>query len=146
MELIQFDTIQVAGLSVRTTNDAEMTPDTAKISALWAKFYGDLSPMLDPHSRVFGLYTHYESDHTGAFDVVACADSLTGKNLEEHQIPAGNYVKFQHTGEMPQAVIDLWGEVWAYFASEKCAHTRAFTTDFECYKSEQEVEIYIAVK
>ncbi|KZN14893.1 GyrI-like domain-containing protein [Marinomonas sp. TW1] len=146
MDLIQIDTIKVAGLSVRTTNAAEMKPATAKIGALWAKFYADLSPMLDPHSRVFGLYTHYESDHTGAFDVVACSDSLTGKNLEEHQIQAGNYVKFIGTGDMPQAVIDLWGEVWDYFSADKCAHTRAFTTDFECYKGEREVEIYIAVK
>ncbi|HFG1933513.1 TPA: AraC family transcriptional regulator, partial [Vibrio cholerae] len=50
------------------------------------------------------------------------------------------------TGEMPQVVIDLWNEVWNYFASEHCPHERAYTTDFEYYKSANSVEISIAVR
>ncbi|EEY45345.1 bacterial transcription activator [Vibrio cholerae] len=53
---------------------------------------------------------------------------------------------FSATGEMPQVVIELWGDVWRYFGSESCPYKRAYTTDFEYYKSASEVEISIAIK
>ena len=41
--------------------------------------------------------------------------------------------------------IDAWSKIWSYFADEQCQHSRRFTTDFEFYKSESEVEVHIAV-
>ncbi len=96
-----------------------------------------------------GLYTNYESDFTGAFDVIACSDTLSAQLLSESvktNVSSGKYVTFSATGEMPQIVIDLWNEVWNYFASEHCPHERAYTTDFEYYKSANSVEISIAVR
>ena len=142
---MNIDKIDVMGKSVRTKNTDEMNPSTAKIGALWERFFADLAPKMSKSSRVFGLYTNYESDHTGAFDVVACSDVIDAQGLEEFQINSGRYLIFNGTGEMPQTVIDLWGEVWSYFSSENCEHKRAFTTDFEFYKSEKEIEIYISV-
>lgn len=149
MKLIEVDTFKVTGLVARTTNENEMNPATAKIGALWEQFYKTASPKLSDISKVYGLYTNYESDSTGDFDVVACADTLTPEYLEgaiEFQISSGNYLKFSNKGEMPQVAISLWGEIWDYFNSPDCQHERAYTTDFEFYKSSDEIEILIAIK
>lgn len=149
MNTIEVDSFDVTGLVVRTTNAEEMNPSTEKIGALWEEFYKTASSKLSNNSQVYGLYTNYESDSTGAFDVVACSDTLSPEELEgsvKFQISSGKYLKFSGKGEMPQVVIDLWGEVWEYFNSDSCLHTRAYTTDFEYYKNNNEVEISIAIK
>ena len=145
MEIVRLENIDVRGIGIRTDNVSEMNATTAKIGSLWAAFYSELAPALGADAKVFGLYTNYESDHTGAFDVVACSDRLNAENLDSFHIHSGSYLQFKGAGEMPQAVIDLWGKVWNYFASENCKYKRAFTTDFELYKSENQIEIYIAV-
>lgn len=62
------------GLKVRTSNMKEMSGEGAKIAGLWQQFYTDIAPNLTPSSQVYGVYTHYESDVTGEFDVFACTD------------------------------------------------------------------------
>ncbi|AQU83343.1 MAG: transcription activator effector binding protein [Halomonas sp.] len=47
---------------------------------------------------------------------------------------------------MPQAVIDTWSSIWEHFGSGESKHIRAYTTDFELYKSGHEVDIFIAIK
>ena len=51
-----------------------MSGEGAKIAGLWQQFYTDIAPNLTPSSQVYGVYTHYESDVTGEFDVFACTD------------------------------------------------------------------------
>ncbi|MCR9816756.1 GyrI-like domain-containing protein [Vibrio parahaemolyticus] len=123
MKISEINGFEVTGFVIRTTNAGEVNPSTAKIGELWAKFYSNAAPKLNEKSKVFGIYTNYESDFT-----------------------SGKYVTFAASGEMPQAVIDLWGKVWSYFSSENCLYKRAYTTDFEYYKSAHEVEIFIAVR
>lgn len=146
MNISEINTISVAGISVRTSNSNEIEPSSAKIGPLWEEFYTKFGSKLTQNSRVFGLYSNYESDHTGAFDVAACSDVIDAQGLTDFQIPSGKYLVFSATGDMPQAVIDLWGEIWSYFDSQSCNLKRAFTTDFEHYKGEREIEIYIAVE
>lgn len=150
MDVIQLsNTEQAHGFSVRTTNQAERNPETAQISALWERFYQHAGSHLTKQSQVYGVYTNYESDMNGAFDVYACTDNAAVLRLDNAKtvtLQSGTYLKFSGAGEMPQAVIDAWGEVWAYFTSDNCPHTRAYTTDFEWYKSPNDVEIYIAIQ
>ena len=149
MDIVKVDSFDVTGIAVRTDNASETDPTTAKIASLWEQFYSELAPKLDQKARVFGLYTHYESDHTGLFDVVACSDSLApldSHDLSRFQIHSGDYLVFRGTGEMPKVVFDLWSQVWEYFSVAECEHKRAFTTDFELYKSHNEIEIYIAIE
>ena len=145
MKIVKYENTVVKGIAVRTDNASEMNPSTAKIGALWEEFYQQIAPHLSEKSNVFGLYTNYESDHNGAFDVVACSDVLGKNNASSFQIQSGHYLVFKGAGEMPQAVIDLWNKVWEYFESESCEHTRAFTSDFELYKNDKEIEIYISI-
>ncbi|CAM3226108.1 GyrI-like domain-containing protein [Vibrio neptunius] len=149
MNIGEINGFDLAGYAIRTTNADEMNPSTAKIGELWAKFYANAAPKLNEKSKVYGVYTNYESDFSGAFEVIACSDTLSPERLSDSvkvKIASGKYVTFTASGEMPQAVIDLWGEVWSYFSSENCLYQRAYTTDFEYYKSAHEVEIAIAVK
>ncbi|MFZ3408563.1 GyrI-like domain-containing protein [Vibrio chagasii] len=141
--------VKAYGFSVRTNNTDEVEPAKAKIGQLWQGFFEQAFPKLTPDSKVYGVYTNYESDFTGDYDVIACTNALTDNamdDLVETNIEAGKYLTFSAQGELPQAVIDLWVEVWAYFNAPDCPHTRTYTTDFELYKGETEVEISIAIQ
>jgi predicted transcriptional regulator YdeE len=100
-------------------------------------------PILALNSQVFGVYITYEFDYTGAFDVIACTDSLDLNEFENTvttTIESGIYLTFKAQGEMPQVVFDFWGEVWAYFSQPDCPHIRRYTTDFERYIGEEQIK------
>lgn len=139
----------VAGLSVRTNNASEMQPQTAKIGELHQRFAQQVSVAYEKGASLYGVYYQYEKDYTGDFNVLVGADPdlvLSETELEQVILPAGEYLVFSGEGEMPQVVIDVWGEIWRYFNSESCVHQRTYTVDFECYSSERSVDIYIAIE
>ena len=139
---------KVFGLSVTTSNADEVDPEKAKIPQLWQSFHQS-RPISDSgdagDALFFGIYTNYESDYLGAFDVFVGSQTSSSPTLSEMTIPSGQYLVFSAQGEMPQAVIDLWGVIWRFFDDTNCPYVRKYTTDFECYLSENEVDIYIAV-
>lgn len=149
MTLALVDEKAIIGISVRTKNSDEMQPQTSKIGSLWEKFYQEVAPALQEGASVFGVYYNYESDASGEFSVMAGSDKVEESkhtNLENVAIKPGKYLVFKETGEMPQVVIDTWAKIWDYFSADTQAYQRAYTTDFELYKSPNEIEIYIAVK
>ncbi|HEA16163.1 MAG: GyrI-like domain-containing protein [Pseudoalteromonas prydzensis] len=147
MEVKQLASKSLTGLKVRTCNANEMNSGTAKIAELWQAFGEKYTAKLTKNSHIYGVYTNYESDVTGDFDVIACCDDLSIKvtNSVQCNTVTGRYLVFTGEGEMPDAIIDLWGEIWQYFSSDDCAHTRTYTSDFEYYKGANEVEIAIAI-
>jgi hypothetical protein len=48
-------------------------------------------------------------------------------------------------GPVPQAVIDGWRDVWAFFERE-AAPKRSYTYDIEIYRHGTPVEIWVAVR
>lgn len=153
MKVETIESFEVAGAAIRTNNANEMNPETAKIGKLWVQFDAVISPLLTEKSKVYGVYTNYESDWNGAYDVIAAADTLVGQNIADMKtvtIPAGKYLVFSDTGPCPKTCIDLWGKVWAYLTSDAFTHERAYTADFETYSectgTSSEVSIYIAIK
>lgn len=139
----------IKGFSTRTDNETEMNPNTGKIPALWKMFDETVPVNYKGGERVFGVYFNYESDHNGQFDVLAGFDGASTppeKEIEQITIQAGKYLVFTHRGEMPQIAIDAWTEVWQYFSSNKPEHERLYSTDFEYYPSENQIEVHIAVK
>ena len=147
MDIVQIEEKIIRGISVRTKNSDEMNPETAKIGQLYHKFDQDITVNYKEGARVYGVYYGYESDETGEFTVLAGSDRAESEKvpLEQVTIPAGKYLVFSGRGEMPQVVIDAWGQIWEYFSGSDTPHKRAFTTDFENYKSPNEVEVYIAI-
>jgi len=140
---------KINGLSIRTDNATEMDPNKGKIPSLWQDFDKAVPVDYKNGERVYGVYSNYESDHTGEFDVVAGFDGTTvpsDSKLEQVIIPAAKYLVFTHKGDMPQIAIDAWTEVWTYFSNGDGKYQRRYSTDFEFYPNGNEIEVHIAVK
>jgi len=143
---IELQSLKIKGLQVRTKNADEMQPDTQKIAPLWGRFFQELMPTLKEDATVYGVYHNYESDASGAFDVTVGADIMDMTDeMKEVTLQEGRYLMFPVKGELPQAIIDTWMQIWAYFEDPSIDERRAYETDFEKYISEDEVEIYIGV-
>ena len=143
---VEIESRTVKGLQVRTKNADEMNPETQKITPLWGRFYNEVLPTLGEGATVYGVYYNYESDAMGTFDVLVGADELAvSDEMKSVELQAGKYLMFPVKGELPQAIIDTWMQIWAYFDDPSIDEKRAYETDFELYKSADEVEIYIGV-
>jgi predicted transcriptional regulator YdeE len=148
----QIEPFRVAGISVRTTNEAEMSPETAKLGSLWGRFYQEGIPgkvvNQVPGSPVYGVYSDYESDVNGQYTVTAGVQieaSATGGHEFTHvDVVGGEYLVFEGKGAMPQVVIETWISVWDYFSAGG-EFKRAYTTDFELYKGTDEIAIHISI-
>jgi len=149
VKIVQLNEKKITGISTRTTNADEMNPQTAKIGALHQKFDDMVSVNYKDGARVYGVYYNYESDHSGEYSVMAGADlvdQIVAENFETVIIPAGTYMVFEAKGEVPQIVIETWAKIWEYFSTGKTQYRRSYMTDFEFYKSQNEIEVYIGVK
>ena len=139
--------IPIAGISVRTTNAAEFNPVTGKIAGLWGRFFSEglfnSLPNKLPDSPIYGVYSGYESDYMGAFDVTAGV--AVTKPEGQLELQEGEYLVFTAIGPMPQTVLQTWGLVWQYFQSNPNV-LRSYATDFEAYLGTDKVEIHIGIK
>ena len=139
------DAFSVAGLTARTTNNAEANPATAHIAPLWGRFFAEdvmgktAHRSTDP--RNFGVYSGYESDASGAFDVTAGVAVSQGGAVS---VEAGDYLVFQAQGPVPMSVVGAWQHIWHYFEAHPEVQRR-YGTDFEAYSSPTEVAVYIGV-
>jgi predicted transcriptional regulator YdeE len=140
------DAFRIAGLTVRTTNREENDPTTARIGALWGRFFGEQTyestPRRTSDSRIFSTYSAYESDAHGAFDVTVGVAVSGGENGVA--IEAGDYLIFTGQGEMPQMVIATWQRIWQYFEAHPTI-ARRYHSDFEAYEGPDKVAIHIGV-
>lgn len=146
----QIDAFTVAGLRVRTTNATEHQPETAKIGPMWGRFFGEelaeSIPGKSANSPIYGVYSAYESDASGAFDVTAgVAVNASIKDFESVLIEAGEYLVFEAQGTLPDAVISTWGKIWKFF-EENPQIQRRYATDFEAYTGPESVSVYIGVR
>ncbi len=153
MDVVQFDGKTLKGISTRTTNQDEMNPDTARIGKLWRNFDEAVEVDYRHGERVYGVYYDYESDANGKFSVMAAFDGApehASTPLQKITLPAGKYLRFDAAVEADsdaarkQAVIDCWGEIWRYFSNQP-EYQRAYDIDFEFYKNQTKIEIYISI-
>ena len=139
--------VAIAGITVRTTNAAEFNLATAKIAGLWGQFFSEdfFNQLPDKlaTSPVYGVYSGYESDYMGAFDVTAgVATTQTESPLA---LQAGECLVFSAAGPMPQTVLQTWDVVWQYFQSNPGVK-RSYATDYEAYLGTDKVEIHIGIQ
>lgn len=146
----------VTGITLRTCNSDEANPAIARLGGLWNRFFSQSWALQLPgrgdDGRLFGVYSAYESDERGAFDVTAGvavppvpADAPAVPGAHRVEIEAGEYLVFEGEGEMPQMVIDTWIRIWRYFAEHGQPVRRRFGTDFEAYEGPDRVAIHIGV-
>ncbi|NVZ99596.1 GyrI-like domain-containing protein [Pseudomonas gingeri] len=145
---VEVAAFQVSGPQVRTRNEDERCAETARIGGLWGGFFAEgLAERIanrQPDSRVYGVYSGYESDASGYFDVtVAVAVTTPAPGYPTLEVQAGPYLVFEGRGAMPQTVIDTWGRIWSYF--EQHPGQRRFATDFEVYTGPDSVAVYIGI-
>ena len=151
MRVAKIEEKMIYGISTRTKNADEMNPQTAKIGAVWQKFDETVDVDYKGGERVYGVYYNYESDANGEFDVLAGYETSNEK-LESIKIETGKYLVFNkiykenNGNSRVQAVIETWGEIWEYFSNENSQYKRAYKTDFEYYKNQNEIEIYISIQ
>ena len=148
MQKVKLENKTIIGLKARTKNEDEMNPKVAKIGALWQNFFENIIPLLgETPPPLYGVYSNYESDAHGEFDVLVGAESVElTDDREKIILKEGTYLCFESKGEMPQAVIDTWAKIWAYFSDDNCQEKRTYGTDFELYLNQNEAEIYIGVE
>lgn len=139
----------VAGICVRTGNN-ELDVNS-KISKVWDVLYcnnaiGEISDKVS--ETTYGLYTNYESDCTGQYDMLGGCEVSTAQNLPDKFksiiIPAGKYAKFTFHGDVEKDVFTFWDVIW------KTELNRKYTCDFEEYLPcedchDTDINIYIAL-
>ena len=142
--LTQVTNFTVAGFNVRTKNENEFNPNTAKIPHLWSQLHAE--KVAQQATRVFGVYSQYESDVTGAYTLTAGVeiDGSFPPGFESVEIKTGDYLVFENKGPMPTAIIEAWQRVWQYFQDQPM-YPRAYQTDFEVYQGTEKCAIYIGV-
>ena len=151
MRVEEVEEKSIYGISTRTRNSNEMNPETAKIGAIWQKFDSIVEVNYKDGERVYGVYYDFESDANGEFNVLAGHETPNDK-LDTIKIEKGKYLVFNKTFEETddntriQAIIETWGKIWEYFSNESSQYKRAYKTDFEYYKNQNEIEIYISIQ
>lgn len=98
------------------------------------------------------IYTDYQSDYTEAY---TCIIGVPVSSVEEipnglmgREFAADKFDQFIAKGEMPQAVVAKWQEIW----KKDAELNRKYSYDFEVYGENAqngenaEVSIYIAMK
>ena len=140
----------IYGISTRTKNVNEMNQETAKIGAIWQKFDSTVEVNYKDGEKIYGVYYNFESDANGEFDVLAGYEILNDK-LDTVKIQKGKYLVFNKVFEETdnntriQAIIETWGKIWEYFSDENSKYKRKYETDFEYYKTQNEIEIFISI-
>lgn len=139
---------RVAGLGARTRNADEMGPHS-KIGALWQRVLcGECEQVVSQDPSVYSVYSGYESDENGFYDVLVGKVLKPGAPLPEniHDVPVkgGEYQVFPIKDARPESVVAAWQTVYGHFA-QGGKRRRAFSTDFEKHAPGGS-EIWIALK
>lgn len=140
-EIVELKEKTIVGFTARTSNeDPQMG---AIIGGLWKQLYTPENTekiQNRVNAYAIGLYSDYDKEGyqvTAGFEV---SDAESGNGFTVKTIPAGRYAKFSVHGDMIEAVANSWKEIW------ETPLDRTFTGDFEEYLSQEDIDIYIAIK
>ena len=140
-EIVELKEKTIVGFTARTSNeDPQMG---AIIGGLWKQLYTPENTekiQNRVNAYAIGLYSDYNKEGyqvTVGFEV---SDAESGNGFAVKTIPAGRYAKFSVHGDMIEAVANSWKEIW------ETPLDRTFTGDFEEYLSQEDIDIYIAIK
>lgn len=160
-EKVKLDGMHLVGISIRTNNQNELNPETAKISKLLDKYWGEQIAN-GIKNRVnapvtYAVYTEYDSDEHGDYtyflgEAVSSLERQDSETLQSMFIPAGAYQKFTtKPGKFPDVIINAWQKIWQ-MKEEDFGGKRGYIADFEVYDQRARdpnhaiVDIYIGIK
>lgn len=144
---------KIIGISVRTTNKNNQSQQD--LGKLWNNFFSENIIDKIPNKisgNIITIYTDYKSDYTDEYTTiigvpVSTLDEIPN-GLIGREFEGDNFQKFIAKGEMPNAVVNTWIDIWR----RDKELNRKYTYDFEVYGQnsqngkDSEVEIYIATK
>nr|WP_068776633.1 effector binding domain-containing protein [Paenibacillus sp. FJAT-26967] len=152
----QLPAFELTGVHCRTTNEQEAGPE-GKLGALWQQYFESglsVAPGIRNPQFLYGLYTDYETDASGAYTALIGHELGAGEvreGLATAAVPAAKYKIFTtQRGPVQQVVAQKWQEIWQYFGQS--SEERTYTGDFERYDlakfdpAAAVVEIFVAVK
>jgi len=145
---ISLPAFTVVGISLRTSNDRPQ-----EIGKLWQQFCAEGMAAQIPNKKsenIYSLYLDYEGDHTKPYTLVIGwevhdASSLP-EGFESRTVPAAKYALIPANGKQPDSVIAAWQQIW------RSDLARTYSGDFDLYASQgpdpsdQEVNIYVAIR
>lgn len=124
--------------SIRTNNfdDKQVMQ---KITGMWKNASTELA---EHHGSIYGLYHEYESDYKGDYTLSV---AIEGTNESSIHIPEETiYEVFKVDTEAEHGIFNTWRDIWNKEENDQLE--RAYTYDFERYKPDGAIDIYIAVK
>ncbi len=147
MKVAKIKKLMISGISDTTNNEFELSEENGKIVKLWDDYveknaYGATFNKANK-DEMYAVYSDYESGVNGNYKVTIGVEVTKPKNAIV--IEDKRYLVFTKKGELPNIVVELWKEIWDYF-EENSEYERVFTIDFERYKKEDEIEIFISIK
>jgi predicted transcriptional regulator YdeE len=142
----------VAGINLRTTHRIEAVAQTAKIPALWRRFFvdkvGDQIPDRQAETAVLAVYANYEHDDSGPYSLLighrVTTLEQTPKGMSGIWLLPGRYLRFDAAGRSFEYPADAWQEIRRYFSLSH-EYERAYTADYEIHGVDG-VAIYISIK
>ena len=159
-EIANKSEIKLIGLSVRTNNNNEVSPQTSKIGNLMGYYWNhniasQISDRKNP-GVTLSVYTEYDSNEHGDYTYFLGEEVSDFENIPQElqalTIPAGKYQKFTTlAGKMPEVVINAWQQIWQMSAKD-FGSERAYVADFEVYDQRATdpanavLDIYIGIK
>ncbi len=130
------------GLPLRTSPKQAQ----AEIGAQWERFFHEKWLETIPNRLndiLYGLYINYEGDYQDPYTLIIGAQVSSIRSVPEglmaYEIPAQTYAQFQVEGELPQALIAKWIEIW------DTPLERTYSADFERYDG-GDISIFIGIR
>lgn len=157
---VQHDAFTVVGISVRTNNAREATPNGA-IPQQWQRFFQEGLMQKIPNradENLYAVYTDYagtdmNTDYTYIVgEKVQTAGGKLPEGMVAVTIPAGKYQMFTTAkGPLQEIMPAIWKGIWTYYGNPANGQ-RTFKSDFEVYDqraadpNDAQVDVYIGVK
>jgi predicted transcriptional regulator YdeE len=151
------DAFTVIGISVRTNNKNEATPD-GLIGKQWQRLFQENLLNKIPSkadANIIAIYTDYASGKDGDYTFILGAKVNSDKEVPAGMVAvkvlSGRYAMFtSEKGVVYKVVPELWRRIWAVPKSA-ASGDRAYKTDFELYDQRavdpqnSQVDVYIGI-
>ena len=157
-KVVKKDAFTVIGISARTSNAKETTPDGI-IGKQWGRLFqeGLLSKIPNKADQnIVAVYTDYASDHNGEYTYILGArvksDADVPAGMVAAKVPAGKFAVFtSEKGAAQKVVPELWMKINS-LPQGAVGTNRQYKSDFEIYDERAtdsqnlQMDVYIGIK
>ena len=157
-KLVQKDAFTVIGISCRTSNAKEMSPDGI-IGKQWGRLFQEGLVAKIPNKadqNIVAVYTDYASDHNGEYTYILGArvtsDTNVPAGMVATKIPAGMFAVFtSEKGPASKVVPELWMKINS-LPQDTVGASRQYKADFEIYDERAtdpqnlQADVYVGIR